>query len=65
MSRIIYHTLEPDEIDAMKRIAERFAKAQGRNETFETIFGTGTLVASQTTGAYQLAVVVDTPDPSG
>lgn len=62
MSRTIYHALTDEEVDALRKIAKRFAEAQGQGETIESVFGEGNLVASQTEGSYHLAVVVDDGD---
>jgi hypothetical protein len=62
VSRTIYHTLTDEEVEALRKIAKRFAEAQGQGETIESIFGGGNLVASQTEGSYHLAVVVDDGD---
>ena len=65
MPRTIHHTLTEEEVEALRKIAKRFAEAQGQDETIESVFGGGTYVASQTQGSYHLAVVIDDPEERG
>jgi uridylate kinase len=62
VSRTIYHTLTDEEVEALRKIAKRFAESQGHGETIASVFGGGNLVVSQTGGAYHLAVVVGGTD---